>query len=191
MGFVNVLWRTLIVLFLARRRLRKRGAPIDPNAVSRIRLTTLPTDLDLVGHMNNGRYLSLFDLGRFDLLVRTGLWDLMNERGWYPVVANSTITHRKSLVLWQRFIVESRVIGADERAVYLEHRAVVKGEVYARLYVRGRFLRKSGGVLPVAEIYGALGVDPATVPPPAEWLQRWSDDVALPPTKASAPSEWD
>jgi Uma2 family endonuclease len=55
----------------------------------------------------------------------------MRERGWYPVVANATISYRKSLHLWQRFDVESRVIAADDRAVYLEHRAVVDGEIYA------------------------------------------------------------
>ncbi len=186
---MNVIWRTLVLLWTSRRRYRRNGA-IGPLDVSRIRLTTLPTDLDVVGHMNNGRYLSLFDLGRFDLLMRSGLWDLMRERGWYPVVANATISYRKSLHLWQRFTVESRVVAADERAVYLEHRAVVAGEVYARLLVRGRFVRRAGGVLPVAELFAAIGQDPASIPAPEPWMTRWADDVALPPTKAPAPSVW-
>lgn len=143
---MNVIWRTLLVLFVARRRLRRDGVIADASFVGRVRLTTLPTDLDLVGHMNNGRYLSLFDLGRFDLIMRSGLWDLMRARGWYPVVASSTITHRKSLHLWQRFDIESKVISADDKAIYLEHRAVVRGEIYARLFVRSRFVRRAGGV---------------------------------------------
>lgn len=188
---MNVLWRTLIVLVLARRRLRRAGQPIAPTEISRVGVTTLPTDLDLMGHMNNGRYLSLFDLGRFDLLVRSGIWKLMDERGWYPVVANSTIAHRKSLKLWQRFVIESRLIGADDRAVYLEHRAVVKGEIYARLFVRGRFVKRAGGVLPISELIEALGYDPATIPAPPEWMHEWAAHVALPATKAPAPSVWD
>jgi len=184
-----VIWRTLILLWSSRRRYRRDGA-IGPLDVGRIRLTTLPTDLDVVGHMNNGRYLSLFDLGRFDLLMRSGLWDLLRARGWYPVVANATISYRKSLHLWQRFDIESRMIAADERAVYLEHRAVVGDEIYARLVVRGRFVRRSGGVLPTAELFGAIGQDPAAIPAPEEWMIRWADDVRLPSTRAAAPSVW-
>jgi acyl-CoA thioesterase FadM len=187
---VNVIWRTLLVLFVARRRLRRDGVIADASFVGRVRLTTLPTDLDLVGHMNNGRYLSLFDLGRFDLIMRSGLWDLMRARGWYPVVASSTITHRKSLHLWQRFDIESKVISADDKAIYLEHRAVVRGEIYARLFVRSRFVRRAGGVLPTSEVFEAMGIDPATVPAPEAWLSEWALDVALPPTKAPAPSVW-
>jgi acyl-CoA thioesterase FadM len=187
---VNVIWRTLLIIWLARRR-RRRDGDIDPLTVGRIRLTTLPTDIDLVRHMNNGRYLSLFDLGRFDLLVRAGIWDVMAEREWYPVIANGTVSFRKSLNLWQRFDVETRVIAADERAVYIEHRAVVRGEIYAQLFVRGRFLRRSGGVLPMAELFAAIGQDPTDVPEPDEWMVRWASDVALPPTKAAAPSVWE
>lgn len=186
---MNVLWRTILQLWISRRRLRRDGA-IPPLSVGRIRIRTLPTDLDIMGHMNNGRYLSLFDLGRFDLLMRAGMWDLIKARGWYPVVANATISYRKSLNLWQRFDLESRVIAADDRAVYLEHRAVVRGEIYARMLVRARFVKRSGGVLPMAELFEALGQDPAGVPAPEEWMLRWADDVALPSTKAPAPSVW-
>ncbi|MBN9173553.1 MAG: 4-hydroxybenzoyl-CoA thioesterase, partial [Microbacterium sp.] len=49
----------------------RRGERLSATDVGRIRLTTLPTDIDILMHMNNGRYLSLFDLGRWDLLVRT------------------------------------------------------------------------------------------------------------------------
>ena len=78
---MNVWWRTLLTLMRARVLYRRRG-PLPPDAVGRIRLRTLPTDIDLLGHMNNGRYASLFDLGRFDLLTRTGIWQTMDERGW-------------------------------------------------------------------------------------------------------------
>src|SRR5690606_2180900 len=118
---VNVIWRTLLVMWRARRRLRREG-PLAPTAVGRVRLTTLPTDIDLLRHMNNGRYLSLFDLGRWDLLVRTGMTDAMRRNGWYAVVASETVTFRKSLELWQRFDVESRLLGHDDKAIYLEHR---------------------------------------------------------------------
>jgi hypothetical protein len=95
----------LLTIWRAKTLLRRRG-PIAP-ALRRGCGTTLPTDIDLLMHMNNGRYASLFDLGRFDLLIRTGIWDAMNARDWYAVVASESVTFRKSLELWQRFTVES------------------------------------------------------------------------------------
>ena len=89
-----------------------------------------------------------------DLLIRTGLFDAMKERGWYAVVSSETVTFRKSLELWQRFDVESRFIGQDDKALFLEHRAVVDSEVYAKVIVRARMLRRTGGTVPHDEFFG-------------------------------------
>lgn len=185
---MNVIWRTLLVMIAARQRTRRRGR-LGPTELGRIRLTTLPTDIDLLRHMNNGRYLSLFDLGRWDLLVRTGLWDVMKERGWYAVVSSETVTFRKSLNLWQRFDVESRMIGHDDKALYLEHRAVVDGELYARAIIRARMLKRSGGTLSHEELFAAVG-RPEGIPEVDAWVHEWAAASALPSTRAEAPSVW-
>lgn len=149
----------------------------------------MPTDLDIIGHMNNGRYLSLFDLGRWDLMVRTGLFDILKNRGWYPVVAAETISFRRSLELWQAFDIETRMIGHDGKSIYLEHRAVVGGEIYTRAVVRARILRRSGGPVPHDEILEALGHD-GELPEIDAWMKEWAAASALPSTKDPAPSVW-
>ncbi|MCH6231573.1 thioesterase family protein [Microbacterium sp. CFH 31415] len=185
---MNVIWRTLLVMLGARRRVRREGH-LPPTGIGRVRLTTLPTDLDILMHMNNGRYLSLFDLGRWDLLVRTGLFDVMKQRGWYAVVSSETVTFRKSLELWKRFDVESRMIGHDDKAVYLEHRAVVDGEIYARVIVRARMMKRSGGTLAHDELFAAVGY-PDGIPEIDPWVHDWAAASALPPSRAEAPSVW-
>lgn len=167
----------------------RRGRRLELDEVGRIRLTTLPSDIDLLRHMNNGRYLSLFDLGRWDLLTRTGLFDVLKENGWYAVVSSETVTFRKSLELWQRFDVETRLIGHDDRAVFMEHRAVVAGEVYARAIVRARMLRRSGGMVPHEELFAAAGT-PSGLPDIDDWIHDWAGASALPSTKKPAPSVW-
>ncbi len=186
---MNLLWRTLLVLARARRLLRRRGA-VPPTTVGRIRVTVLPTDIDILRHMNNGRYLSVFDLGRWDLLVRTGLLDTMRENGWYPVVSSETVTFRKSLELWQRFDIETRFLGHDDRALYLEHRAVVRGEIYARAIIRARMLKRSGGTLGHDELFAAVGY-PDGLPDVDAWVHDWAAASALPSTRRPAPSIWD
>lgn len=186
--FVNVIWRTLLTIWRARVLLRRHGR-LDPSVVGRIRLRTLPTDLDLLGHMNNGRYASLFDLGRFDLLIRTGVWKLLAQKQWYAVVASETITFRKSLEPWQRFTIESRLLGHDDKSVYLMHRAVVDGEIYAEMIVRSRFLRRTGGIVPLDELFDALH-KPDNLPELEPWVLDWAVASALPSTRAAAPSVW-
>jgi hypothetical protein len=43
---VNVWWRTLLTIWRAKVLLHRRG-PLPPRTVGRIRLRTLPTDIDL------------------------------------------------------------------------------------------------------------------------------------------------
>jgi acyl-CoA thioesterase FadM len=176
--------RTMLVMLRARRASR-----LGFHDVSRLRMRVLPNDIDVLGHMNNGVYFSLMDLGRLDLGVRSGAWQSFSKNGWYPVAASETMTFRRSLQPWQRYTLESRVVGYDERAMYTEQRFVVDGEIFAQGVVRARFLRKTGGTVPMAELGEALGVDLGTLPVP-EWMSSWADDVALPPSRASHRSDW-
>lgn len=152
-------------------------------------MRVMPSDLDLLGHVNNGIYLSLMDLGRVDLMIRTGQWQQLNRLGWYPVAASVTVTYRRSLRLWQKYVLETRLIGFDERAMYVEQRFVRDNEVYVVGVMRARFLKKSGGTVTVAELGQLAGIDPHTMPIP-EWMSRWATDVALPPSRAHYASDW-
>jgi acyl-CoA thioesterase FadM len=180
-----MIFRTILHAFLSRL-----GPRIGHYDVAETRFRVLPTDLDILNHMNNGVYLSIADIGRFDLLVRNGIWAIFKARGWYPVVASETITFRKSLELWQRFTIQSRILGFDERAVYVEQRFVVNGEIYTQAFIRGRFLKRAGGVVSIDELVDAVGPVP-NGPGVPTWLVNWGADAALPPTRAEAPSVWE
>ncbi|MEA5457170.1 acyl-CoA thioesterase [Sinomonas sp. JGH33] len=180
---MHLLLRTLLQLVTSRRR-----PPLSLWDVSSLPLRVLPTDIDIARHVNNGMYFSLMDLGRFDLMVRAGAWDRMRARGWSPVVSLETISFRKSLTLWQRYTVESRIMGVDERAIYFEQRMVARGEVYARAYIATRLVSAAG---PVGneEIFAEVGWPPAELELP-EFLHRWREENALPSTRRPAPHAW-
>lgn len=176
--------RLLRIRFAARRR-----ATLHIHDVSIVRDRVWPTDLDELRHMNNGVYLSLLDHARLDLMLRSGCWQKMRAAKVYPVVTAQSIAYRRSLQLGQRFQIESRIIGYDDRAVYIEQRVVAKGEMYARAFVQGRFLRDLGGGVPIQEVGDIVAVATADLPAPA-WLREWSAQVALPSTRRPAPSDW-
>lgn len=168
----------------------RRRSPLGIHDVGRLNLRVVLTDLDILGHMNNGVYFSLMDLGRMDLMVRAGLWKKFIDKGYYPVMANETATFRKSLTHGMKFVLETRIVGYDDRAVYAEQRFVVDGEIYMSAMTRARFLKKTGGTVSLAELADLTGVDPSELRPPA-WTEQWANDIQLPPTREPAPSTWD
>jgi acyl-CoA thioesterase FadM len=180
-----MLLRTLLMMLTSRRKPRT-----DFRDVGRLRMRVLPNDTDILRHVNNGIYLSLMDLGRMDLMIRSGYWARLRKLGWYPVATNTTMTYRRSLQAWQRYELQTKVIGFDDKAMFVEQRFVSGGEVYAVGYMRGRFLKRSGGTVSVAELSELAGIDPATMQAPA-WMTQWVDSIALPPSKATYASDWD
>src|SRR6185312_2131640 len=181
---MHMIFRLWLMLLKARRR-----PQLDLFGVGSLPMRALLTDIDIAGHINNGMYFSIFDLGRFDLMVRAGSWDAMRRRRWTPVVQAETITFRKSVVFNQRFSVETRIAGMDERSIYFEQRIVADGEVYASALICTRLLGRQG---PVSneEILAELGVEvPAGLDLP-EWATRWRESTALPGARKPAPHSW-
>lgn len=177
----------------------KRGSRIGFTDVSRSSFRVWPTDIDILRHMNNGKYLSILDIARFDLIQRNGIFKLFMSEGWYPVVVGQTISYRKSLNPWKKFCVESRILGFDDQAVYMEQRFVrpapkssgIPGEpeIYAQAFIRARMLRRAGGVVPVDEIVAKSGVDRTSLHVP-DHILAWGESTKLASTRDDAPSTW-
>lgn len=168
--FLRLLW------LVTTARFRPRCDILD---VARTRFRVWPTDLDVLRHVNNGVYLSLMDLGRVDLLIRSGVLARVRANGWYPVVAAETIQFRRSLTVFQPFVIETRVLGWDERSIFLEQRFVRPlpgGETIALAVIRGRFLAAGGGAVPTSDLM-ALSGHSGPSPEIPEWVRRWNDDM--------------
>ena len=80
----------------------------------------MANDLDLNLHMNNGRYFTVMDLGRIDLMIRTGVARWMWRRKWRPVVASETMRFPRALRPFQRYRLKTRVLWSDERWIFLD-----------------------------------------------------------------------
>ena len=180
---MHLLLRTLMLLFTSAKR-----SPLGVWEESSLPLRVLPTDIDIAMHVNNGMYFSLMDLGRFDLMVRSGVWGKMRKRGWSPVAAGETIAFLKSLQLWQRYTIETRIIGLDTKAIYFEQRMVVDGEIYARAYITTRLVAK-GKPVSQEEIIAEFGAPPADLELP-EWIHEWRENNGLPGARRPAPHVW-
>ncbi|OIH99048.1 MULTISPECIES: acyl-CoA thioesterase [Curtobacterium] len=176
---MNLYFRLLLLQLRTRLRARvggRRRASLWDEVRTPFRV--VPTDLDPLRHVNNGKYLSMLDLGRLDLMLRSGYWAALSEHGWYPVVSAQTITYKRSLTLGQRFELRTHVLGVDDRAVYLEQTFVRQGAVMARAVVQARFLRRSGGTVPTADLLEAAGGADRDLTVP-DWVHDWASATRI------------
>jgi len=114
---VNLIFRMLYVMFLS---LFRERLSVD-NSTSELKLRVLPNDLDINFHMNNGRYLTICDLNRVDLFIRTGLMKAMFKRKWIPVIAEHTMAYKKPLGMFEQYEVKLEVTHWDEKYFYMTH----------------------------------------------------------------------
>lgn len=130
----------------------------------RTRFWVNPMDLDVNLHMNNGRYLSIMDLGRTDLMLKAGVFNTLFFNGYYPVVVSESIRFKKSLDPFQFFYIETQVEAWNAKDFYLRQSFIRKEKgqdvIVAEGYIKGRFLKRGRkGSIPTLELFKVMGVD--------------------------------
>ena len=138
-----------------------------------VHMRVWPNDLDLNLHASAGRYVSFMDAARVAMLVRFGAFRKVIARGWRPVVGGTLITFRRSLYLFERMTIRSRIVCWDEKWFYMEH-AIEKGDGQLAAKARVRFTFKAReGTVPPRELARLAGHDMES-PPIPEWVRDWA-----------------
>ncbi len=148
---MNLYLRLLLVYLQA-----KRASTITLDDLSNeLNLIVLPNDLDLGMHVNNGRYLTLCDLSRFDLFVRSGLLTVMKQRKWMPLVAYHDMNYKSSLKVFQKFSLEMNISDFDSKYFYSEHK-FMRGDKLIAQGVSHSVIRGREGVIPPQDVVDAV-----------------------------------
>jgi acyl-CoA thioesterase FadM len=163
------LYLRLFVMLLRMWRTPRRPL-LDESCVA---FRVMPNDCDINLHMNNGRYLSLMDLGRVHLMRQTRLLDVIVREKWMPVLAAAEINFIRPLAPLQRFELVTTLTSWDDKYFYLEQKFEVQGKLHAHAFVKGVFLR-GGKVVPNAEIVAKAGHQGAAPEMPEE-LRLWAE----------------
>jgi acyl-CoA thioesterase FadM len=150
---------------------------LEPLDTSRVSFLVWPNDLDNNLHLNNGRYLTLMDLGRWDLALRTGLVGLVVRNRWQPLAGGVSIRFRRPLPPFRSYHLLTRILAWDSKWFYMEQRFRQGGRDKARALVRVLF-RGPGGNVPPEEVAAALGRAGAQSPPLGEELVLWDRMLA-------------
>lgn len=131
-----------------------------------------PHDLDVFGHMNNGRYLQIMDVARADWMARAGVLSSMWRHRWSAVLGGGVIRFRRPLGPFQQYRVRTRLLGWDERWWFLEHcfldpldRRVATGVSRAALRADGRWIASE-------QVVAAVNPHACPLPVPG-WVHDW------------------
>lgn len=159
----------------------RKGQKLNLTDTGEIDLLANFNDIDNFLEMNNGRILTLFDLGRIDLAIRTGLGRKLLQKKWGLVVAGSTIQYRKRVRLFDRIRIKTRLIAIDERWLYLEQSMWVKGQATCTALLRtGVTQIRTGKTIETSIVMKELGYEHITMPP-EQWVRAWMDADKLRP----------
>jgi len=133
----------------------------------------MPWDIDVYMELNNGRVLTLYDIGRTELATRVGLIDVLRQNRWGLVVAGSTVRYRKRIRMWDHITIKSQVAGVDERWFYVRQSMSVDGVPCNSALLRTGVTSR-GRTLPAETVCEALGVESKTILLDG-WEKAWAD----------------
>lgn len=132
-----------------------------------------PQDIDVFIEMNNGRILTILDLGRTILAKRVGLLRTLKDNGWGMTMAGVSVRYRRRIKPFVKFQMLSRCVGWDDRFFYLDQSIWIGEECAAQALYRSAITDKNGIVKP-DRVFAAAGYDDDR-PPLPDWVQNWVD----------------
>ncbi|WP_299814918.1 acyl-CoA thioesterase [uncultured Jannaschia sp.] len=136
-----------------------------------------PWDIDPWMELNNGRTLTLYDLGRLSAGARVGLMPVLKARGWGLTVAGSSVRYRRRVRVFDRIEMRTRSVGWDDRFVYMVQSMWVRGTCCSQALLRTAVTSPGGIVAParVVEAMGVAGGSPSLPPWVAAWIAADGD----------------
>lgn len=144
--------------------------PLTGTHVSRHRCW--PWDIDFWMELNNGRTLTLYDLGRIPLASRLGLFRVLKERGWGLTVAGSCTRYRRRIRTFEQIEMRSRAVCADHRFLYLEQSMWKTNGECANHAMYRTAVTGPKGIVPPKEVMAALGQS-EELPPVPDHFKAW------------------
>lgn len=160
-------WIRLIAYFLTMWRRKPLQPPFD---VSVLHFRAWPTDIDASMHMNNGRYGTIADYGKVDMVVRMGLGTVVRKEKLIGVQTFCSIRFRREIRNWETFRLETRILTWEHSNLYLEHKFILTsgkfaGQVSALMVAKvGLYSRQKRSFIPVSDMFDHAGIDPIDAP---------------------------
>ncbi|EJL45901.1 thioesterase [Brevibacillus agri] len=98
----------------------------------RFAFTVQSTDIDVIGHVNNAKYLEYMEWARFDWIWQLGFTlDELKRRAVMPVVVNININYRKELHMREEVYALTTALRVGEKSFVIRHELYNSEDVLA------------------------------------------------------------
>jgi acyl-CoA thioesterase FadM len=160
---------------MAKEKARYRNArPLPLLGVHKSSHICWPWDLDPWIELNNGRTLTLFDLGRIPLFSRIGIKAALRREGWRMTVAGVTVRYRHRIEVFHKVAMQSRLLGWDGRFFYVDQsmwnqKGACTTQAIYRIATTG-----GNGIIAPEKVVAAMDTTPPGFTLP-DWVQAWID----------------
>ena len=101
-------------------------------------------------------------------------------RGWGLAVAGASVRYRRRVKMFDRIEMRTRLLGWDQRFVYMGQSMWVRGECTSQALLRSAIIQGKRGIVPPAEMAAALGL-PEESPDLPGWVRAWIEADAQRP----------
>ena len=130
-----------------------------------ISMMVWPQDIDPFLELNNGRYVTLLDLGRYGYGTRVDINGFLKKNQWSLTITGTYNEYRHRLRLFQKFELNTKIIGYDSDWFYFFQKIERNGKTHMASVVKYAFTSKKGIVKP-KEVVAAMGekYDPSQLP---------------------------
>lgn len=146
--FFRRIWVLLVAVFSSKR------APLNRAYILNYRVWL--TDQDMFMHMTNSRYLSFSDLGRLNLLIRTGLASALRKNDWQLEICGQTRTLTRMLKAPQAFKMICEIDGWTDTHIAFNHVFRRRGNIHAAVNTLMQVADKDGNTIAPQRLIDAI-----------------------------------
>ncbi len=141
-------------------------------------------DIDMFGELNNARYFSYMELGRWDYSYRVGFIAMMRRHSWGVAVGGASVRYRRRIPLFARFTLSTQFICHDGRWFYFLQEFHARERICASALLKVCATSRDG-LVPATEVIARFDgeVPDDRIP---EWVQAWIDAEGMRPWASDA-----
>ncbi len=116
-----------------------------------------PWHIDIYMHVNNAKYLNYFELARWNFSNKTGLTKYLLKHQLKFIIVGAELAYVKDLVWFQKFNIQTKLVGHDEKYVYFEQTLYAKNKLVNHALFKVIFLKQNKKITP-QDLFYILGI---------------------------------
>ena len=129
------------------------------------------TDIDMFMELNNARYFTYMELGRWDFSYRCGFLGLMKRHKWGVALGGASVRFRRRIPLLSKFTLTTQLVCHDGRWFYFLQQTHSNNKICSSALMKLGVTSKNG-LVPATEVIKKIDREDWGADIPG-WVSAW------------------